>query len=284
MYLRFPRLTAIWYEDLLNDIKNMFSSDLTHQERCRWAYDFRSGEASRQLSVKTTMGASRETWRSIRHYVGRLGSWSKASRFLVAFARRHPHIFESFQIGVVRGASQTATPIFGQDTAFHHALVRGLPQYNSEHLDRIVQAIQATSDVDIATAFMEKYKSANFVPRVHTEISMAEHFHSNNLAFVRDDRYIGCSKPSCYCCDLYLKTCPGRFETRPCHGNVWIKWCFPFQLDEEDGDKSKHEDEMFRKFIKSMQYDLGSQVLSGISKREYTQESTTCMSELPSMA
>lgn len=261
----------------------MSSRDLTHQERCRWAYEFRHGDTFRQLSAKTTKGASQDVWCSIRHYVGRLGSWSKASRVLVAYARRNPHVFESFQIGVVNGAFKTATPICDEDTAFHHALVRGLPQYNSEHLGRIVQAIQATADVDIATAFMEKYRSPNFVPRVHAEISMAEHFHSSNLEFIGDDRYIGCSKPSCYCCDLYLKTYPSRFATRPCHGNVWIKWCPPFQLDEEDGNKRKHGIEIFRKFIKHMQYDLGSQVLSGFSKREYTQESTTCMSELPSM-
>lgn len=61
-------------------------------------------------------------------------------------------------------------------------------------------------------------------PFIHAEVLLADHIFINNLPFVRDDRYIGCSKPMCYHCQIYLELHPGNFCSRPCHGNLWLKW------------------------------------------------------------
>jgi hypothetical protein len=49
-----------------------------------------------------------------------------------------------------------------------------------------------------------------------------EHIHVNRVSFVGNERYIGCSKPFCYCCNLYASFHPGLCLPRPCHGNTWI--------------------------------------------------------------
>ena len=94
--------------------------------------------------------------------------------------------------------------------------------------------MQSVSNDDLAARLTKNYTDPNFVPKVHAETLMVEHFYFNQLHFFGNDRYIGCSKPSCYCCDLYLRNHPGNFEARPSHGNVWVKWCLPFEADEED--------------------------------------------------
>lgn len=78
-----------------------------------------------------------------------------------------------------------------------------------------------------ATARLKKCQQTGWRLKAHAEASMARFFLLGNRRFINDDRYIGCSKPSCTCCELYLQCLPGNFERRPCHGNTWTQWRLP---------------------------------------------------------
>lgn len=191
-----------------------------HQQRCSTAYDLRHQEYFRRLSRNTEKDISKRAWYWIRHYIGRLGSWFGASRFVVIIARRTPQLLEQIQVAPVRRIGRTATRILDEDMSVGKALLRTLPEYNSELVNLRIRTIQSASNDDLAARFITNYTDPNFVPKVHAEMLMMEHFYFNQLQFFENDRYIGCSKPSCYSCDLHLRNHPGDSEARPCHGNV----------------------------------------------------------------
>jgi hypothetical protein len=252
----------------------------SHQQRCITAYYLRHQESFRRLSQNAEKDISRRAWYWIRHYIGRLGSWFVASRFVVAIARRTPQLFEQFQVAPVSRIGNTATRILDEDISVGKALLRTLPGYNSELVDLRIRTMQSVSSDDLAARFTKNYTDPNFVPKVHAETLMMEHFYFNQLQFFGNDRYIGCSKPSCYCCDLYLRNHPGNFEARPCHGNVWVKWCLPFEVDEQDVRKQIHAARMQKRILINIIRDLESRMLSGRHEHVHLCDSTTALSRL----
>jgi OTT_1508-like deaminase len=72
---------------------------------------------------------------------------------------------------------------------------------NSERLDSIKEALSfMDKKFRISERIVEIYNNPNFLPRVHAELILLEHFYANNYQYVDGDKYIGCSKPACYCC------------------------------------------------------------------------------------
>lgn len=263
----------------IDGIKEMLETKF-HRQRCTTAYDLRHREYFRRLSRNAEKDISKRAWYWIRHYIGRLGSWFVASRFVVAIARRTPQLFEQFQVTSVRRIGKTATRILDEDMSLSEALLRTFPGYNSELVDLKIHSMQSASNDDLAARFMRNYTDPYFVPKVHAETLMMEHFYFNQLHFFGNDRYVGCSKPSCYCCDLYLRNHPGDFEARPSHGNVWVKWCLPFEVHEEDLSKQTHAVTMRKRILINIIRDLESRLLSGTYGHVHLCDSTTALSRL----
>ena len=268
---------------LFDGIKEMLAIPC-HQQRCSTAYGLRYHEYFRNLSKNAESDTPERAWYWIRHYIGRLGSWFVAARFLVAIARQNPQLLENFKVIPVNRIGRIATRVLDEDMSIGQALLRTLPRYNSELIDLRTRTLQSTSSDNLASRFMKNYRDPNSIPRVHAETLMVEHFYFNELHFFGNDRYIGCSKPSCYCCDLYLRHHPGNFETRPCHGNVWVKWCLPFEVDEGDLSKHIHAAKMHKRILINIVRDLESRLLSGINEHEHACDSTTALSRLSILA
>lgn len=268
---------------LFDSIKEMLAIQC-YEQRCSTAYGLRHHKYFRNLSKNAESDTPERAWYWIRHYIGRLGSWFVASTLLVAIARQNPQLFENFKVKPVNRIGRTATRVVNKDMSLRQALLHTLPGYNSELVDLRVRTLQAATSDDLAARFMKNYTNPKFVPKVHAETLMMEHLYFNELHFFGNDRYIGCSKPSCYCCDLYLRHHPGDFETRPCHGNVWVKWCLPFEVDEGDLSKQIHAAKMHKRILINIVRDLESRLLSGINEHEHACDSTTALSRLSILA
>lgn len=70
---------------------------------------------------------------------------------------------------------------------------------------------------------------------MHAEIIILDHFDRRGLRFAHGKQYIGCSKPSCFCCAIYMANHPLKPAKRPCHNNVWVKWLPPRQVQQDCG-------------------------------------------------
>lgn len=175
-------------------------------------------------------------------------------------------------------------PAADHRTSLEGAIRRMLPKQESVRLKHTQEVLRRSRVFDFQTAFLEKYTSKNFAPRPHAEVVLLEHFYLNNLAFVCNERYIGCSKPSCYCCDLYIKFHPGKFIPRPCHGNIWANWCAPALAVQDDGKIQWHVKRILNHMIDNVRQDALTQIMSKLPRRPRLPDSTTGLSPIPALS
>lgn len=190
---------------------------------CRSAYNMRTETMMMALSEKLD-GPHHTLWYSIRHLLGRLGSWYKSVKTLVQIGVAHPQLFEGLEIVTLSDRILPYTKPTVDAGAFERAIQSAFPTF---HVSRVVDALQALLGCDgpeIRCRYLRILGSPHLKPFIHAEVLLADHIFINKLSFVRDDRYIGCSKPMCYHCQIYLELHPGNFCSRPCHGNLWLKW------------------------------------------------------------
>ena len=233
--------------------------------------------------------SSRGIWSDIRHYIGRLGSWTKATQILILGAQKFPQRIENAQIKVIGPNGPADLPSKTHMTALRGVVHRMLPVDKAALVEELSQVlIDADSVAQIESQFREDY--AGIKPRPHAELLVLEHFHRNGFSFVAGDKYIGCSKPSCYCCHAYIQCHPGGFTPRPCHGNLWINWAPPIPLpiatpgNGRRGPSARlqehHTFQMLQKMVVPIRQDLQDQILSRRPKRKRLPDSTTGMSSV----
>ncbi|KAJ6002677.1 hypothetical protein N7451_005224 [Penicillium sp. IBT 35674x] len=64
--------------------------------------------------------------------------------------------------------------------------------------------------------------------RVHAELLVLDHFEQTQGRFLfEQDRYIGCSKPACYLCHLFISCHPGHYAIPPSHQKLYMSWRLP---------------------------------------------------------
>lgn len=64
--------------------------------------------------------------------------------------------------------------------------------------------------------------------RVHAELLVLDHFEQTRGRFLfEQDRYIGCSKPACYLCHLFISCHPGRYASPASHQKLYMAWRLP---------------------------------------------------------
>ena len=130
-------------------------------------------------------------------------------------------------------------------------------------------------DFDIEDAFVGNYSNDKTKTIVHAEVFLMEHFYFNDLHFVGRERYIGCSKRSCYCCSLYTRYHPGNFVMQPAHNNAYVTWCPPLlsRLDEER--ERKHNLNIMNQMNAHIRRDVMQEIESRALRREKGPDSTT---------
>jgi OTT_1508-like deaminase len=242
------------------------------------AYDFRHFPSVERLSEKHSRATGPSVWSGLRHCIGRLGSWSKAAKILVCAANCYQDLISGFRVECLELPQPIAAPVADSQTNLDSALRRMLPANESDRLKKIQEIVRNNRVIDIPLKFFEAYTDKNFKPRIHAEVLLFEYFHHKNLEFVNNDRYVGCSKPSCYCCDIYMKCHPGSFIARASHGNLWSNWRAPI-LPLEDGEAAqKHTRDMLSGMVKYIRQDALYQIESRLSPRQKVPDSTTGMS------
>jgi hypothetical protein len=247
---------------------------------CSLAYSFRSSDLLERLNQRhersSSLGPS--TWSRLRHLIGRLGSWSRASKALLRGASVYPNLLTDFSIQYLPSPPPIPAPIEDEKTNLDSALGRMLSKNEGPRLEAAREVVRNTKVLDISAQFYSKYTDPKFKPRIHAEVLLLEHFHHLKLEFVDNDRYIGCSKPSCYCCDLYMKVHPGNFVLRQSHGNLWVNWRAPIPPISDDKAAQKHTDRMLNDMVQYVRRDALNQLLSKQPRRPKVPDSTTGMS------
>lgn len=206
----------------------------------------------------------------IRHYIGRLGSWRRAATFIAQKARTFSSRLEGATVSCVPYSSSAPRQdniTIGAST-LEDLLARVLPSLaQSPHLRG--SAMQHLQGIEY-----QKYRQERLRPQIHAEIAIAQHFSRQNLQFIAGDRYIGCSKKSCYACSLYLRYDDNRFAERPTHGNVYRAWTIP---RDEHSRLSDKDVAILRRMTDRIQRDIQAQLLQPNLGQKQRFDSTTGM-------
>lgn len=244
----------------------------SHIDACRRAREFRTtGPYYGQLQSKVNNAWEEDQWCSIRHYIGRLASWVKSSHYVVDFAVSHPAYLKFVEVRTVPPMLPLLTFPKKPRVSVINVFKRILPWRNPHQCHG---AAANAASPDFAKKFMDIYSQSS-PPKIHAEVAVIQHFFQNKLDFLHDDPYIGCSKPSCYCCALYLKEHPLEVTTRPSHGNVWTKWSPPLPSPSNSDKDLGQQATIVQALTNQIQNDIVARIFNGKQGKARATDSVT---------
>lgn len=259
---------------LLKDIRNFANLERRSGEApkeylarrwkaCSSAGSFGKSNADNHLCQ--LIAARRQPYALIRHYVGRLGSWRRAATFIAQNARTYSSRLQEATVLCVpyspSAPRQASTSTGASD--LKGLLARVLPT----HL--IASAMDSLEGI---APHFQAYKEERIRSQIHAEIAIAQLFSRQDLQFVAADRYIGCSKKSCYACSLYLQHHRDDFAARPTHGNVYRVWALP--RHEDSGKISDEDMATLCRMTYRIQQDIQAHLLGHLGQKQRLNSTT----------
>lgn len=136
-----------------------------------------------------------------------------------------------------------------------------------------LQRIYAEKELD---RMLSKY-ACKGKTRVHAELLVLDHFEKTGGKFINErNRYIGCSKPACYLCHLFISCHPGRYAIPPSHQKLYMNWRLPDIREDEPnaGIRFKHQHDVLGRMTDTVRRDLNNDIATGVGRRMAFADST----------
>lgn len=183
-----------------------------------------SSEDYATLQLKAMPGSRcADHFESIRYMIGRLNHTMKAVKAIVATRRLKPELFNHFKVARVNSSPRSPPPL--RDRKPDLQSIAGRMTSDPTKMANLRDALQELDQrLNLSARLKEQCQNTNWRPRVHAELTILDKFWTEELQFFDGDRYIGCSKPACFCCLHYIQAHPGRFVIPPSHNNNYINW------------------------------------------------------------
>ena len=218
-------------------------------------------------------------FREIRHYVGRLGYHFRAAQTLVEAANKMPQYFEDFEVQTCcPPLAPFEVPTPDALTTLESIVGRMFAADAKEKIDCRERLAFLENRFKVFERFLRTWNDKNFRPQIHCELILLEHFYAKQLAFAESDRYIGCSKPACYCCALYIRHHPGRFSEPASHQKVWPNWRPPDASYLPDGKGIQSHRNVLNDVISDIRKDVIYQISEHSSSTRWHPDSITGIS------
>lgn len=216
------------------------------------------------------------SFRQIRHYVGRIGSYIRIAERLTELAPFLCTVLSDFQVRWLKTPPPQPPPALDSKSNLSSIAGRMIPSHKKEVLEHCREKLEFMNQkFNLEDRYLRTYCDESFRPRVHAELALLEYFYGKKFEFFGSDRFIGCSKPACYCCALYINGHPGNFETPASHQKIYINWLVP-QPSEEILDASpNHQRDMINGMLTKIRQDVLDQISGRSQPYPYQPDSTT---------
>ncbi|KAF2158957.1 hypothetical protein M409DRAFT_71370 [Zasmidium cellare ATCC 36951] len=214
-------------------------------------------------------------WSLVKHFVVRLRSWHQKAAIAVRFAGSFRSLLQDHTISWLPLPPSRDMPPSDAKTNLMSALKRMLKADEKERVSDLCQAMEDLRSFNFDQVFQESYSSGRLSLAVHSEVFLLEHFHEEGLFFVQNDRYIGCSKPSCYCCSLYMRYHPGNFVLRPSHGTAWVTWSPPLLSNCDAQEIRQRNLFVMNRVIEHLRRDVVNEIEHRFARRRRQPDSTS---------
>ncbi|KAI1422779.1 hypothetical protein F5Y12DRAFT_799284 [Xylaria sp. FL1777] len=210
------------------------------------------------------------------HRLGRLAHHIRAPCQIIEDVSNHAglrNVLDEFEVHPIRPQLVIDRPQAEPDIHIHSIMTRMLPckGFNEGYKEA---ADIMNRRFDIVTRFKKEYDNKNFAPLMHAEIQVLEHFFEKRQ-FFDDDRYIGCSKPACYCCHLYMQHHPARCVVPQTSYNVYLNWGLKALPQGSRDAEYKHQRDILNEMAKSIRKDALDQILRKTSATPWHPDSQT---------
>ncbi|KAI9047071.1 hypothetical protein LZ554_009145 [Drepanopeziza brunnea f. sp. 'monogermtubi'] len=227
---------------------------------CKMCYETRHSAEYRSLQYRASPGSHHAAYCArLRHAIGRLNHTMKAVKVVVSAGLQFPHWFDSFSVKRTSSSHSSASPLSGKPASLMGIVGRMTSDVREMALYR-----EALRDMDrrfkLSDDFQNQCRSATWKPRVHAELLLVDLFWRRGFEFVDGDRYIGCSKPACYCCYHYIQNHPGRFVVPACHNNNWLNWRAPDIKERCRSDLVDARAAVLQKMVEKIRLDVFDQI------------------------
>jgi len=216
---------------------------------------------------------------NLRHCIGRLADHIRAPMQLIGDSRALERIFDNFEVKPTPFIVSVNRPVLKRSLSLN-GIVRRMLKEDDKGLEPLQQALNSLdAKLKIFEEVQKRYECKTFVPRVHAEIQVLEHFYDQSLEFAYDDRYIACSKPACYCCRLYFRNHPGRPVEPGTHGKIWLNWGPPRSVCDTKTPAGKHQEAIMNKMLDVIRGDVRRDIENRHPKKEWHADSHTGITE-----
>ncbi|KAI1855704.1 hypothetical protein JX266_000569 [Neoarthrinium moseri] len=254
---------------------------------CRWTYGHRNDEEmvqvnKRSRNVHETPAQSRVAadFATLRHRFGRLAHHVRAVNEVIVDASTLQHLFDECQIGQVPTLISVSRPEADAHTTLEGIMNRMLSSTNANMLAKYVESLaEMDQKFEILERVKEQYASETFKPCVHAEIQVLEHFYQQGLAYAEGDPYIGCSKPACYCCSLYIENHPAGCVVPQTHRNIYLNWGPPVLHDGTADEGYPTQRDILNAMLKVIRKEVFNQVSSKANALKRHHDSITGLTQ-----
>lgn len=189
----------------------------------------------------------------LRHSIGRLAKFVTVAKTLIRTAKVHPQLFPDIKVQVLQNPSESwglRPPVLNSSVNTESTIKRIFmdivdydEQVTTTYLSKFYQfnepldMFQVHSQ-SVKESFKKNYStliSAGGKLIVHAEALVLEHSQrAEGFEFVDNDRFIGCSKSSCYLCNQYFDTIVPKTWTMPTHNKIYPMWRLPDRVPEHE--------------------------------------------------
>ncbi|KAI0851618.1 hypothetical protein F5Y00DRAFT_259621 [Daldinia vernicosa] len=253
---------AKWLQQFIPD-KGKLMEDV-----CFQAYDQRKAPELRSLESDTysgngdiNIGKYAPPFAEVRHRLGRLAHHVRAPKEVIEDSLELGHLFNEYKICLVNPPPSNPRPQADSLTELHSILKRMLPA-NDPKLEEYIEALVSLDHkFQITNRIRGEYNKKHFQPRVHAEVQILEHFCTNQLRYVDDDRYIGCSKPACYCCHLYFRHHESRPVEPESHQKIYLNWGVPVLPEGSKSPGYNTQRDLMNKMLETIRKDALAQII-----------------------
>ena len=270
---------------LLKDVQTLLELN-TGLERSVFAFKYATTPTLRKVHRSHRDNAPKDAgsaWYELCHYTARLGSWVRAVRVLVYFVREHPQVLENFQVGFIAAPKICKPSLQTRKPKLLDVLWRILPE-DKARAARLFRRLESFPAFNFEAAFSRKWRQKKFTARSHAELMLLDHFWRNNLAFFQSVEFVGSSKRSCYCCNLFFELHNSNIATRLTHSNTWSKWCLPPGLARADKRRlAEGQVTILERMNQIIARDILHHIEEGVLRHVRLKDSTTGMWTAPTL-
>lgn len=246
-----------------------------HLSSCHAAHQFKQRKLLRRLLRLHGSAENRSPWSSVWHLIGRLGCWFGKCQQLALAAYQLPYLVDGATCEFLALPNEIKLPIDHSKADLSSALKRMVPARQQQLVVSLYEQLSGLRTFDIPDVFRENITNDGLTGRVHAEVFLLEHFYFSKFQFLMREKYVGCSKPSCYCCSLYMRYHPGNVVMRPAHNNVYLKWIPPLISELEEEQARKHNLDIMNNMNAYIRRDVREEIDQRLPKRQKGPDSTT---------